>query len=204
MEEADAKAQKMRIPVYLGKDVAGATAGRRSHHAAALADRRPHRHGQERVPELDHRLDAHDPAARRGAHVDDRPEDGRAEPLQVPAAPDAPGRDRHAQGRGDSGLGRREDGGALSPAGPRRRAAHQRLQPVGRRRTDGAGPARGRRGTQADSHAHAVHRHRGRRVGRLDDDRGQGSRSSTSSAWPRRAGRSASIWCWPRKNRRST
>ena len=58
------------------------SAGRRSDHAAAPADRRPHRHGQERVPELDHRLDAHDPAARRSPHADDRPEDGRAEPLQ--------------------------------------------------------------------------------------------------------------------------
>ena len=41
--------------------------GRRPDHAAAPADRRPHRHRQERLPELDHRLDAHDAAARRSA-----------------------------------------------------------------------------------------------------------------------------------------
>ena len=128
------------------------------------------------MPQLDHRLDADDPPARRSPHVDDRPEDGRAQPLQVPAAPDAPGCDRHAQGRGDLGLGGREDGGALSPVCPRRRAARQRLQPVGRRRTDGANSAGGRRGTQADSNPHPVHRDRGRRVGRPDDDRRQGGR----------------------------
>ena len=123
--------------------------GRRPDDAAALADRRPHGHGQERVPELDHRLDADDAPARRSADADDRPEDGRTEPLQDAAAPDAPGGDRHAQGRGDSGLGRREDGRALCAAGPGRRAAHQRLQPAGRRRADGAAAAGGRRRAQA-------------------------------------------------------
>ena len=82
IEEANGKAQKMRIPIYLGKDVSGNADGRRPGHAAAPADRRPHGHGQERLPELDHRLDAHDPPARRGADADDRPEDGRAQPLQ--------------------------------------------------------------------------------------------------------------------------
>ena len=51
-----------------------------------------------------------------------------------------------------------EDGGALPPAGPRRRAPHQRLQSVGRRGADGADAAGRRRGPQADSHPHAVHR----------------------------------------------
>ena len=55
MEEADGKAQKMRIPVFLGKDVAGTPHGGRPHHPAAPADRRADGHGQERVPELDHR-----------------------------------------------------------------------------------------------------------------------------------------------------
>ena len=61
-----------------------------------------------------------------------------------------------------------------------------------------------RRGAQADSHAHAVHRDRGRRDGRPDDDLRQGGRRRTSSAWRKRAGRSASTWCWPRKSRPST
>ena len=60
IEEANGKADKMRIPIYLGKDVVGQPDGRRSGDAAASADRRPHRHRQERVPEHDHRLDADD------------------------------------------------------------------------------------------------------------------------------------------------
>ena len=114
-EDADS-----RLP---GQGRGGHSAGGRSDHAAAPAHRRPHGHGQERLPELDHRLDADDPPARRSPHVDDRPEDGRAQPLQLPAAPDAPGGDRHAEGRGDLGLGGREDGGAIPPAGPRRACA---------------------------------------------------------------------------------
>ena len=204
IEETNGKAQKMRIPIFLGKDVSGNPMVVDLATPAAPADRRPHGHGQERLPELDHRLDADDPPARRGPHAADRPEDGRAEPLQAAAAPDAPGRHRHAQGRGDPGLGRREDGGAVSAAGPGRRAAHQRLQPAGRRGADGADPAGRRRGAAADPHAHALHRDRGRRDGRPDDDRRQGGRSSTSSAWPRRAGPSASTWSWPRRSRPST
>ena len=72
----------MRIPLYLGKDVAGNPMVVDLTTPAAPADRRPHGHGQERLPELDHRLDAHDPPARRSPHVDDRPQDGRAQPLQ--------------------------------------------------------------------------------------------------------------------------
>ena len=67
MEETDGKTKKMRIPIFLGKDVSGQPDGRRPVHAAAPADRRADGHGQERVPELDHRLDAHDAAARRSA-----------------------------------------------------------------------------------------------------------------------------------------
>ena len=142
MEEANGKARKMRIPLFLGKDVAGRPMVADLTTPAAPADRRPHGHGQERVPQHDHRVDAHDPAARRGPHAADRPEDGGAQPLSQDSAPDAPGGDRHAQGRGDPGLGGGEDGGALPVAGPRGRAPHQRLQPVGRRGTDGADPAR--------------------------------------------------------------
>ena len=136
----------------LGQGRGRLSAGGRSDHAAAPAHCRAHGHGQERLPELDHRVDADDPPARRSPHVDDRPENGRAQPLPLLAAPDAPGGHRHAEGRGDPGLGGRKDGGTLSPAGPRRRAPHQRLQPVGRRGTDGAHPSGGRRGAQADSH----------------------------------------------------
>ena len=64
IEEANGKAKKMRIPLFLGKDVAGNPLVVDLADAAAPADRRPHRHGQERVPELDHRLDADDPPAR--------------------------------------------------------------------------------------------------------------------------------------------
>ena len=46
--------------------------------------------------------------------------------LQDAAALDAPGGHRHAQGRGDPGLGRRQDGRALRAVGPGRRAAHLR------------------------------------------------------------------------------
>ena len=119
IEETNGKAKKMRIPIFLGKDVAGNPLVVDLTTLPHLLDRRPHRHGQERLPELDHRLDADDAPARRSADADDRPQDGRAQPLQHAAAPDAPGRHRHAQGRGDSGLGRREDGRALPPAGPR-------------------------------------------------------------------------------------
>ncbi len=113
IEEANGKAAKMQIPIYLGKDVAGNPLVADLTEPAAPADRRPHRHGQERVPEHDHRVDAHDPPARRSADAADRPQDGRTEPLQDVAAPDASGRHRHAQGRSHPGLGRREDGRAL-------------------------------------------------------------------------------------------
>ena len=54
MEETNGKAQKMRIPLFLGKDVSGNPLIVDLAVAAAPADRRPHRHRQERVPELDH------------------------------------------------------------------------------------------------------------------------------------------------------
>ena len=53
-------------------------------------------------------------------------------------------------------------------------------------------------------HAPAVHRHRGRRNRRPDDDLRPKRSSSTSFAWPKRAGPSASTWCWPRRSQRST
>ena len=65
IEEANGKAQKMRIPHLPGQGRGRQPDGRRPDHPAAPADRRPDRDGQERVPELDHRLDAHDPPARR-------------------------------------------------------------------------------------------------------------------------------------------
>ena len=61
MEEANGKAQEDADPALPGQGRGRQPDGRRPDHAAAPADRRPHGHGQERVPELDHRLDAHDP-----------------------------------------------------------------------------------------------------------------------------------------------
>ena len=153
IEETNGKRQEDAHPDLPGQGRGRQSDGRRPDHAAALADRRPHRHGQERVLELDHRVDAHDAPARRSADADDRPQDGRAQPVQEAAAPDAPGRHRHAQGRGDPGLGRRQDGRTLRAAGPGRRAAHQRLQPARRRRADGPPAARERRRTRSTSRA---------------------------------------------------
>ena len=113
IEEANGKVKKMRIPLFLGKDVRGNAAGRRPGRHAPPADRRPHRHGQERLPERDDPVDPDDAAARRGADADDRPQDGRALAVQADPAPDAPGRHRHEEGRGDPGLGLRQDGRAL-------------------------------------------------------------------------------------------
>ena len=131
IEEANGKSAKMRIPIFLGKDVSGKPMVVDMSTMPHLLDRRPHRHGQERVPQLDHHLDAHDAPPGRSADADDRPQDGRAQPLQEAAALDAPGGHRHAQGRGDPGLGGGKDGGALRPAGSGRRAAHRLVQPVG-------------------------------------------------------------------------
>ena len=67
-------------------------------------------------------------------HDHDRPEDGRAQRLQQAAAPDAPGRHRHEEGRGDPGLGRATRWkSATSYLAARRRAEHQRVQPARRR-----------------------------------------------------------------------
>ena len=70
MEQGAARAAKMRIPVYLGKDVA-APVGRRSDDAAPLVDRRPHGHGQERLSTSIIASMLMTRAARRGPHVDD-------------------------------------------------------------------------------------------------------------------------------------
>ena len=80
IEEANGKAAEDADPDLPGQGRLRQPDGRRPGHAAAPADRRPHGHGQERLPELDHRLDADDPPARRSADADDRPQDGRAEP----------------------------------------------------------------------------------------------------------------------------
>ena len=54
IEETNGKAKKMQIPMYPGQGRRRQPDGRRSHDAAAPVDRRPHRHRQERVPQLDH------------------------------------------------------------------------------------------------------------------------------------------------------
>ena len=82
IEEANAKTAQDGHPALPGPGRVGQTDRRRPGQPAPLADRRPHRHGQERVPQLDHHLDADDPPARRSADADDRPQDGRTEPLQ--------------------------------------------------------------------------------------------------------------------------
>jgi S-DNA-T family DNA segregation ATPase FtsK/SpoIIIE len=51
-------------PDLLGQRRVGPSDDDRPGVAASLADRRPHRHRQERVPQLDHRVDADDAAAR--------------------------------------------------------------------------------------------------------------------------------------------
>ena len=80
IEEVDRQGQEDADSDLSGQGRVGQSADRRSRDAAALAHRRPHGHGQERVPELDHRVDADDAPARRSADADDRPEDGRAQP----------------------------------------------------------------------------------------------------------------------------
>ena len=55
---------------------------------------------------------------------------------------------------------------------------------LGCRRDLRAAPARGRRGTQANSDVHALYRDHHRRAGRGDDDRGQRRSNSTSSGSP--------------------
>ena len=106
-------------------------------------------------------------------------------------APDAPGRHRHEEGRVDPGLGLRQDGRAVRLPRPRRGPEHPDVQPARRRRDPRPAPARGRRGAAADPDLHALHRDHRRRDGRPDDDRRPRRSSSTSSAWPRRPGRSA-------------
>src|SRR6266496_2364654 len=55
----------------------------------------------------------------------DRPEDGRADRVQPRAAPDAPHRQGHEEGRGHPRLGGGQDGGALRPAQPGPRPQHR-------------------------------------------------------------------------------
>ena len=55
IEETNGKAKQMQIPMLPGQGRGRQPDGRRPDDAAAPADRRPHGHGQERVPQLDHR-----------------------------------------------------------------------------------------------------------------------------------------------------
>ena len=72
-------------------------------------------------------------------------------------------------------------------AGPR--SGTSSVQPAGRRRDLRAARPRGRRGAAADPDPHAVHRDRGRRDGRPDDDRGQGGRAAHRPPGAERPGR---------------
>ena len=203
MEEGGGKAQKMRIPVYLGKDVAGTPlvvdlttlphlliAGRtgtgksvclNSIIASMLMTRRP---DEVRMLMIDPKMVELSPY--------------KCLPhLMHPVVTDM----RKAEAILGWAVEKMEERyHLLARAGVRHISVYNQL---GEEELMRAHPAGGRRGTQADPHAHAVHRHRGRRVGRPDDDRRQGGRRATSSAWRRRAGRSAFTSCWPRKSRRS-
>ena len=79
IEEANGKASQDAHPDLPGQGRRRQPAGRRPDDAAALADRRTHRHGQKRVLEHVDRVDAHDAPARRGADAPDRSQDGRDE-----------------------------------------------------------------------------------------------------------------------------
>ena len=85
---------KLRIPLFLGKDVKGTPLGLRPLRHAAPADRRPDGDGQVGLPERDDPLDPDDQAARRGQADPDRPQDRRADAVQEDPAPDEPGRHR--------------------------------------------------------------------------------------------------------------
>ena len=154
IEEANGQAKRMKIPIYLGKDVAG-------NPLVVDLTTLPHlliagRTGTGKSVCLNSIIVSMlmTPRPGRSADADDRPQDGRAQRLQQAAAPDAPGRHRHAQGRGDPGLGRRQDGRAVRPARPGRRAARQRLQPARRRRA--ARAHRSPRATRSGSRSRAT------------------------------------------------
>ncbi len=79
IEETNGRAQADEDSDLPGQRRRRQSAGGRSHRAAALADRRPHGHREDGLPELDHRLDADEPRPGRSADADDRPQDGRAQ-----------------------------------------------------------------------------------------------------------------------------
>ncbi len=113
IEETNGRVKKMRIPIYLGKDVAGNPMAVDLGDAAPLAHCRAHRHRQKRVLKHDYHFDFNDPQSARCPHADDRPQDGRAQSLQAVAAFDASGGYRYEKGRSHFGLGRGKNGGAL-------------------------------------------------------------------------------------------
>ena len=60
IQAVDSRIGKYRIPLFLGKDVKGEPAGVRPGRHAASADRRPDRHGQVGLPQLDDPVDPDD------------------------------------------------------------------------------------------------------------------------------------------------
>ena len=102
--------------VDLGRDAIAAVPGqgrerstvdRRYGEDAASADRRTHGHRKERVSEYAHSVAADDPDTGRSADADDRPENGRTQPVQEDSASDASGDHGHEEGGSRAGLGRR-------------------------------------------------------------------------------------------------
>ena len=101
---------------------------------AAPADRRLHRHRQERLPERHPGLDPAAVDARRAADDPDRPQEGRAEPLREHPAPAHAGRHEH-EGRGRGALQHRpRDGEPLRADGHGAGAQPARLERGPRRR----------------------------------------------------------------------
>ena len=190
IEETNGRAKRMKIPLYLGKDVAG-------NPLAVDLTTLPHlliagRTGTGKSVCLNSIIVSMlmTPRARRSADADDRPEDGRAQRLPQAAAPDAPGRHRHAQGRGDPGLGRRQDGRALRTCWPAPACGTSRVyNQLGDEELRERIRARTRRAEwEPIPRQSAVHRDRGRRDGRPDDDRRQGRRAAHHPPRPEEPG----------------
>ena len=178
IEEANGKVQKMRIPVYLGKDVSGnpmtvdlstlphlLIAGRTGTGKSVCLNSIITSMVMTRRPD-EVRMLMIDPKMVELSQYKSLPH------LMHPVVTDM------KKAEAILGLGGGEDGRTVSPAGPGGRAASQRLQPVGRRGTDGADSPGKRRGAPPDPHAHAVYRDRGRRACRPDDDLRQGGRDA--------------------------
>ena len=188
IEEANGKAQKMRIPVYLGKDVSGnpmtvdlstlphlLIAGRTGTGKSVCLNSIITSMVMTRRPD-EVRMLMIDPKMVELSQYKSLPH------LMHPVVTDM------KKAEAILGLGRGEDGRALPSAGPGGRAAPQRLQPVGRGGVDGADPPGERRRAPPDSHAHALHRDRGRRACRPDDDLRQGGRDAHHPPGPEEPG----------------